>query len=459
MSRKNLIFIMTDHQRADSIGMVQSNVEVTPNLNRLAERGTHFTRAYTTCPLCVPARTALATGKYPTQTGVVYNDWSAETAQNHTPLHQMLYENGYRVAHIGVDHVQLRPTLRERVSFAKWSSKAEYAEYCRQQGIIADKSAIRPFRTEILENQNGVRRKMFFSNTTTGVWPGAVPDFLDMFYCREAIDFLNHESDSPFTLFLYLWAPHPPLRVPEPFASLFDPAEIDLPENMGQPGAGEPAGRRASTPAQLAAGVSEAEWRKVWAAHLGLVHLADRGIGKVLAALETTNQAHDTVVLFTGDHGDHLGQHALYQKMEMYEPALNIPLIISGPGIRHTRQTEPVSHLDILPTLLDLFEMPVPPDIDGFSLAPALVQQKPVPPHPVFAQYSGGSTLGDTRRCVISGKFKYVFTPEDTPELFDLKNDPLEMTNLASHPAYLKTRQDLHSLLENWGRTHSDCLF
>ena len=95
--RPNILFIMTDHQRADSLGMVQAGVEVTPNLNKLAGAGTLFERAYNTCPLCVPARTALATGKYPTKNGVVFNDWRGVRAGDHIPIHQVLYEAGYEI--------------------------------------------------------------------------------------------------------------------------------------------------------------------------------------------------------------------------------------------------------------------------------------------------------------------------------------------------------------------------
>ncbi len=117
--RRNLLFLMTDHQRFDSLGMVQAGVEVTPCLNRLAAGGTSFQRTWNTAPLCVAARTALATGLYPTRNGVVYNDWKGERAGDHRPLHQYLAEAGYTVAHVGVDHIRVKPGLRERVDMAR----------------------------------------------------------------------------------------------------------------------------------------------------------------------------------------------------------------------------------------------------------------------------------------------------------------------------------------------------
>ena len=113
-SRPNILLFMTDHQRADSLFMEQCGREVTPNLNRLAREGMVFERAYDTCPLCVPARTALATGVYPTKNGVVYNDWKGVTAGGFEPLHKALQKAGYEIGHIGVDHIRVKPPMREQ---------------------------------------------------------------------------------------------------------------------------------------------------------------------------------------------------------------------------------------------------------------------------------------------------------------------------------------------------------
>ncbi len=386
-ARPNLLFIMTDHQRADSLGMVQSGVEVTPNLNRLAGAGTCFSRAYNTCPLCVPARTALATGKYPTKNGVVFNDWRGIRAGAHRPIHQTLYEAGYEVGHIGVDHIRVAPALKDRVPFSTWIGNREYDQYLVELGIDRSIEDIAPFKRAITENQDGRRVPVHYSNTTSAVWPCPAEHFMDSYYCQQAVDFIEHPRGGPFALFLYLWAPHPPLRVPEPYASRFDPAVLDLPSNVGISAEGEPPGRRQGIAAQLAEGLTDDVWRSVWAAHLGLVNLADAGIGRVLSALDASGYADQTVVCFTVDHGDHLGQHAMYQKMEMYEPAIRIPLIISGAHISAQTIDAPVSHLDVMPTLLTLFGLEVPPDVDGRSLVDTLTKgSAPPEERPVFSQ-------------------------------------------------------------------------
>jgi choline-sulfatase len=138
--RQNLVFIMTDHQRADSIGMVQTDkngqpTEVCPTLNRLAAEGAYFSRMYNASPLCVPARTALATGKYPTHNGIVYNDWRGTRGGQHLTLHQVLAESGYDVVHIGVDHIRVSPTLREQIDFVKWIDKTDHQRYLKDLGL------------------------------------------------------------------------------------------------------------------------------------------------------------------------------------------------------------------------------------------------------------------------------------------------------------------------------------
>jgi arylsulfatase A-like enzyme len=243
--RPNILFAMMDHGRADSLGSVQAGVEVTPNLNRLAAEGAAFTRAYTTCPLCVPARTALATGVYPTRNGVVYNDWAGDTAQDIRPIHQHLADAGYRVAHVGVHHIRVSPPLPERVPFRLWVDNEDYDTYVRAIASSPLSSVDRTlYKTAIVENQNGTDVPVSYSNVRADRWPGTAEQFKDAYFTRRALEFLEAPGNEPFALFLYLWAPHPPLLVPEPYFSRFDPDGIDLPANVGRPAEGEPLSRR-----------------------------------------------------------------------------------------------------------------------------------------------------------------------------------------------------------------------
>ena len=134
-ARPNLLIIMTDHQRADSLGMVQAGVEVCPTLNRLAARSWRATRCYNAAPLCVPARTALATGRYPAASGVLCNEMLTTTRSPHPTLHHHLGHAGYRLAHVVVDHVRTDPPVRDQADFNLRFGHAEHREFLAEQSI------------------------------------------------------------------------------------------------------------------------------------------------------------------------------------------------------------------------------------------------------------------------------------------------------------------------------------
>ena len=465
----NILMLMTDHQRVDSVGMVQCGVEVTPRLNRLAQQGTFFRRAYNACPLCIPARTALATGKYPTANGVVNNDREGRTAGDCTPIHQYLAEAGYEVGHVGVRHVRVQPPVEQRVKFSMWVGPEDYSAYQAELGFADDdsdnygylklpKGYLDTFKTDTVVPVDGKSVTEGRSNAKTGVWPYRAEQFFDLYMCRQAVDFIGgSQGDRPFALFVYLWAPHPPLILPQPYASMFDPAKLELAANVGVVSESEPPGRRGSIAAQLAQDVTMDQWRQAWAAHLGLVRLADDGFGQVLDALDATGQADNTLVLFTSDHGDHLGQHRMYQKFEMYEQAICMPLVVKGPGVVRQESDAAVSHLDIVPTLLDIVGIAAPGDLDGISLRHCLETAAPPPAdRHVFCQYSGIDRANYIRRAVISGRYKYVYDPADEPELYDLEADPLEMENLASSGEHAATVARLREACRVWAESHGD---
>jgi arylsulfatase A-like enzyme len=452
----NLILIMTDHQRCDSIGMVQVGREVCPNLNRLAAEGCFFRRAYNTAPLCAPARTAMFTGKYPTRNGVVYNDFRGETAGDHKVFAECLAEAGYEVAHVGIDHVKVAPPYRERAPFALWCSEGEHKAYLAEHVDGEPFPDPKAFSKQIEVMQFGEPIRRGFSSTRTAVWPYPPEHWLDNYWARQAIDFIRRPHERPFALFLFLWAPHPPLRVPEPYASMFDPDSLDLPANVGVVPECEPANRRGAIAGQLGSGESMEQWRKVWAAHLGLVNLADDAIGHVLRSLDEAGLTDETVVSFGVDHGDHLGQRCMYQKFELYEQAICTPWIVRLPGAPAQSTDVPVSQLDLMPTLGDLTGVRLPGDLDGASLAGCVRQGTAPPERPVFCEFCGSYGRDMDRRAVVTRRYKYIYDPVTIPELYDLADDPLEMHNLAAEARHADTVHELHAAGKAWAESHGD---
>lgn len=448
----NLLFVMTDHQRCDTINMIQCGRAVTPHLNELASTGAWFERAYTTCPLCVPARTALATGVYPTESGVVYNDWENKTALNMTTVHDILKENGYQVGYVGVDHIKVIPPLRSR-GYDYYYCHEEYEKMAKERGMVLKEKEDIEYVQEMCDGELELKG---YSGIRISEWEYPIQEFKDFCFLQHAEKFLNSvKEDRPFALFVYLWAPHPPLRVPEPYAGMYDPDSLVLPDNIGIPAHHEPRSRRLGAAAQLAAHVELEQWKKVWAAHLGLTSLADDLIGRLLERLNRMGKRNNTAIFFTADHGENLGQHGLYQKMEMYEECIHVPLFINLPSNPPVVVKEPVSHLDLAPTICEMIG-DNSRKMEGRSLLSAVKGRDIYKRELVFSQYSGTYGYGFIRRAVITEDEKYIYDEGGEKEYFRLKEDPHEMHNLAYETEYSERVEQLHTICRTYHKEHGD---
>ncbi|MGL6114058.1 MAG: sulfatase-like hydrolase/transferase [Cetobacterium sp.] len=450
--KKNIVFITTDHQRSDTINMIQDGKEVTPNLNRLVEEGIHFERAYTTCPLSVPARTALATGIFPTKSKVVINDLKniSEETKKLKSLHEYLDQNGYDVSHFGMQHITLVPSLEERVNFEKIITDDDYEKLCKEKklplfGIPEDRVLVKELHGDKVEERNYTGSRVSFFNKDINL-------FRDRYYINNCLEFLEEKNnfEKPFAMFLNIWAPHPPFTLPKECFERFK--NIKLPENINIPSKGEPNNRREGIAAQLAEEHNLEYWENVWRAYLGLTNYADELIGEVFKKLKDKGVYENSIIIFTADHGDHLGQHKMFQKMEMYDQAIKVPLIIKIPNIKPLKIQMPVSHLDILPTILEYLDIKEEINLDGESLMKYIEEKIPQDKlRNVYTQYSGNQVaIGDIRRSVSNSKFKYIYDPRDKEELYDLEKDSMEMNNLETNLEFQKIKLEMKNDLKEW---------
>jgi arylsulfatase A-like enzyme len=182
----------------------------------------------------------------------------------------------------------------------------------------------------------------------------------------------------------------------------------------------------------------------------------DDCVGRILEVLDERGLTEETAVLFTSDHGDHLGAHGLYQKMEMYEEAIRTPLIIRAPGAHKGTHEGLVSQVDLLPTVLELAGLPVPEDLPGKSLCDALHGGAGPEREAVFSTYDGNFVVGDGRRCVVGARFKYVWYADGDEELYDLERDPRELVNLAAQPEFAEEKARLRALGRHWAEATCD---
>lgn len=451
--KKNLVFITTDHQRADTIGMIQNGKEVTPNLNRLAAEGFDFKRAYTTCPLCVPARTALATGRFPTRNNVVINDLKniPEITKNSKTIHEYLFENGYDVSHFGMQHITLKPSLEDRVKFKRILTDDDYEKICKREniplfGVVED-------RVKVSERHGDIYEDRQYTGSRVSLFEKSENLFRDRFYIDNALNYLGSEAfEKPIGMFINIWAPHPPFRVLKELMDRFPDPE--LPENINKICEDEPPKRREGIAAQLAEEKDLEHWKDVWRAYLGLTNYADELIGEIIEKLKEKGEYENTMFVFTADHGDHLGQHKMFQKMEMYEQSINVPLIMKVPEKSGVKVETVVSHLDVLPTILESLNIESDEVFVGENILNDETLKKS---RYAYSQYSGNQVaIGDIRRSIVSKEFKYIYDPRDLEELFNLKKDPLEMKNEAGNIEYKEIKKNLKNQLSLFLKEQND---
>ena len=298
----NILWVMTDQLRRDCVGAYGSRGGRTPHLDSLAEDGVVFDRFYSTCPLCIPARSSLHTGRYPHSCGSLINgfgpvqDKSASVLnEGEVTVDEVLAEGGYHLGHVGVDHVRTEPPERRRGGFAEFISRKEHGAYLEERGLeqpsMWDHQKACP--TRIADEVHEIR----FSAPNPGRHPFEAEDYFDCYCAREGARFIREApEDRPFALFLFLWMPHPPFVIPEPYYSMYSPGDVDPPPTLMAEQTGKPPMHLEHLPGQVGADPTREEWLESWAAYLGCVALADDCVGTALGALEETGRSDDTLM-------------------------------------------------------------------------------------------------------------------------------------------------------------------
>lgn len=437
--RPNLLFLMTDQQRADTI--TQGGPCLTPNLQALARQGADLRRCYAPNPICSPTRASLFTGLLPHAHGMTdvthaVPPTRADLAPDLPFWTRQLKEAGYRTGYFGKWHVERSDEL-ERFGFD------EYEVDLKLTGVTSFDGALEP-RIEI--EQDGYQTFLL-----AGVSDAPAAATREAQLVDRGIEFLQKvsgtgpvdpepaargdsgsTSDSPWALFVSTEAPHDPYLVPRELYERYDPGQITLPASFHDDMSDKPTVYRRVAAAweQL----SEEQVRQATACYYAACSGIDDQFGRLLAALEESGQADDTVVVFTSDHGDYLGAHGLFLKgVAAFEEAYRMPLVLRGPGVAPgTVIDEPVSLLDLGRTLVRLL---LGEDFGGHGrdLSDRVGGGPPLEEPQAFAEFHG-QRLGYTQRIVWRERYKYVFNGFDHDELYDLEEDPHELVNLAVRP-------------------------
>ncbi len=439
----NVLIFHTDQQRADVIH--PDHPCQTPNVQRIIDEGVLFTNHYTQTAHCCPARASFMTGHYPSQHGV-WNNILTNTRLSEglndgiRCFSEDLSEAGWDLAYTGKWHVSglEDPADRGWRELATVTGRASDSNDSALERIIRaveDEDPDRPREDGQILRPGWGNRHIYASRPDGG--PKGYENLRDYTVTREAIDELPRlaEGDAPWMLYCGLIGPHDPFTIPEKFATMYDPDEIELPASFRDTLEDKPRVYQRMRH-QYWGQMSEREVRESIAHYWGYCTMLDAMFGEVLDALEATGELDNTMVVFTSDHGDYCGDHGLYCKgVPAFDGAYKIPLAVRWPGGAQAGATcdEFTTHADMANTFREIAGCPEPDsNMPGRSIVPLLAGDTPGDWRDEMHLQFNGVEVYYTQRTVFTDEWKYVYNAFDFDELYDRREDPHEMHNLAA---------------------------
>ena len=483
--RKNVIFIIADQWRADYLGCAGNRGVRTPNLDALARRGVMFTRHFAQSAPCGPARASMLTGLYVMNHRVVANGVPLDA--RHPNLALELRRAGYDPGLVGYTTTvpDPRTTTADDIRFREWGDVQDgwrvfahfderewrnYFAWVRSKGVALPAQPMSLLAPDGPPGPTALPARM----------PAVASD--TAWTAEHAIRLLRaSRRERPWVLHCGFFRPHPPFAAPAPWHQAVDAtalppvirsqAETEQHKLMGywfghQKRANYFHG--ATGPVQP---LTDADLDLTRRAYCGLIAEVDDAIGQILGELDRTGQADDTLIVFTADHGEQLGDHGLLSKLGWFDQSYHLPLIICDPAAPGGRRVEAFTEaVDLMPTILDWLDVPVPRACDGVPLTPWLRGETPVAwRDAVHFEYDLRGGWPDPRRppfgldvdqaamCAMrTADWKYVHFAALPPVLYDLRNDPQETRNVAADPAYAALLSDAAGRMLSWRMRHAD---
>ena len=440
----HILFILVDQMRTDALG------RATPTLNALAQRGVRFDNCYCAATLCSPSRNSIITGLFPGQHGVCGNMGEPIAAGLRDDTYaRHLQHQGYHTAYVGKHHYVDRSGLAYDLVDDDALLREYGYDHVWQVGDVVDaRRGADRFTRHLAER--GLLAEWRARVGAEYVAESAPGDTTDGYIGESAVRYLQaYEGDAPLFLTVGFVGPHGPYWAPEPYASRFRPEEVAEPVGIrGRVRSGSDlyAARDLARAANLDAPATVDRFRRQRAASLGMVAFIDHQVDRLLRVLEERGWLQDTLVAFTSDHGNLLGDHGLEGKRFFHEPVSRVPLLMAGPGVPWDRRVgmtavrELASGVDLYPTFLDAAGAARPGGDrarEGISLL-GLLRGQAAPRREVFSELGTAMMIRDARN-------KLVYDPEQggVLELYDLHRDPWELHNLAGSPGHRHVEADL----------------
>lgn len=486
-TERNLVFILSDQQRYDTLACYGNNWINTPNLNALASRSFVFRNTYVSQAVCTASRGSIMTGLYPHTAGPVLNGMQLPPE---VPCIAEMVSADYLCGYQGRWH--LGKPLAPQHGFTRWLS----TEGGRPaQGAATGGPQINDYAHHLINH--GFRPDITTRGLTlfSPVKRSTLPEQYQMasFLGERAAEFIEEHAARPFILYVSCFEPHSPYV--GPLQEMYEPTELPVgptflqkPHNVsllnrlkadyylqyldadGDPGSDPYMTSWAAVKEEV---TTRSGWRQLRAHYFANITLVDRMVGKITDALERTGCSENTAVVFTSDHGDLLGDHGMLEKRSFYEESARVPLLISAPWLQREQKeiTGNIGHVDLVPTLLDLLGQALPKHLQGESRLPVLKDEADLAANDVFIEWNGTSPQRLDRllatseinrmnalfwRSIVSGRWKLNLCTGDQCELFDLEADPFEKTNLFDDAALADRVRDLAARIRAWQHRTGD---
>jgi len=435
----NFVVIITDNQRFDTIAALGNPVIKTPNLDRLVRGGTTFTRAVA-YPLCTPSRTEMLTGCSALRTGVF--GFSERPPKELAFWPAVMRDRGYQTWHIGKWHIVGAPS--------------EYGYTDAGAMVRSGGPRTPPLYGRHGREITGYRNSVFSSNRPDVklTQPVAITADIDRYFADSAIEVIERKPPQTFFLHVNFTAGHDPYLTPDGFQPAYDPEKIPLPPNFLPEHPFDHGNLRGRDELLLPWPRTAEMIREELAYYYAELSYMDQQVGRIVSALEKSDQLKNTIVIFASDHGRGLGSHGLVGYHCMYEHSISAPVIFYGQGIPAGVIRDAQCYLrDLFPTVCELSSTQVPAAVEGRSLVPVLQGQANEIYECVFGSFQQFS------RMVRTDRWKYIYYPHlDKAQLFDLKSDPHEMHDLSHVPDHSQIAADLRTRLLAWMRDNNDAV-
>jgi arylsulfatase A-like enzyme len=436
--RPNILWLMTDEQRLDSLSYYGTSWAHTPHLDRLAREGVFFMNAYTPSPVCMPARVAMLTGKYCSQTGVWRNLGSHNLEFNH--LTSIFCDAGYRSATFGKQNYG-------------GPSKAFQKESSLVSGHYVDPYG---YNKRYDESKYDVV-KYPGRWVLGGRFPESAEKSPEAEWVDAAIQWLKDgPEDQPFLLRLSFSAPHTPVVPPPPFDTLIDEKDIKLPGEADPLPPNCPIWTKITNKISGSWALNKEQKSKMRRYYYGYVAFADDQFGRLLRWMKENGYLEHTIIAFVSDHGTHLCDHGFVQKGTFYDESAKVPYFFWYPKkiARGVKIQTPVETRSLLPTLLGLAGLMIPEYCRDINLADCIIRGQEPPDKPVFSEISfrfDARHPDDRSVMVRNGGWKLSYcvdAPEEKGELINLAKDPYEQNNLYEDPVCRAVRNELIGLIQ-----------